>query len=141
MTAPLDLDKFKTKPAGHVIRGGKRIELNTLEPKSPARKRRKQFKPQFALVSVYWIKELEKYKSAGLYQLAHCILLEDHKCKQIGGEIILSRAVTGLPRQTRAWAIRKMVEAKMIEVSQTGNEAVRVVKLLHTHSKKTGNEL
>jgi hypothetical protein len=127
------LDRFVTSH-------GKRIEVETLNPvprqKKRTVKRRKPFKPQFAQVPIYWVEQLKQCGSAAVYQLAHCILLEHHKRRLHGGEIILSGRVTGLSRQARSWAIKKMVEAKMIEISQTGNEAVRVVKLLHTHSRQ-----
>jgi hypothetical protein len=114
---------------------GKRIEVETVNPvprqKKRTVKRRKPFKPQFAQVPIYWVEQLKQCGSAAVYQLALCILLEHHKRQLYGDEIILSTKVTGLLRQTRSEAIKKMVEAKMIEVSQSGNEAVRVTKLLH----------
>jgi hypothetical protein len=124
--------------ARFVTSHGKRIEVETLNP-LPRQKRRaakKRFKPQFAQVPIYWVEQLKQCGSAAVYQLAHCILLEHHKRRLHGEEIILSGKVTGLSRQARSWAIKKMVDAKMIEVSQTGNESVRVVKLLHTHSRQ-----
>ena len=126
-----------------VTRNGKRIAIETLPPRQAAKrvKKRRRFKPQFALVPIYWVEQLEKCGSAAVYQLANRILLEHHKRQLNGDEIILSSKVTGLSRQARSWAIKKMVEAKMIEVSQTGNEAVRVVKLLHARSKEPGSEL
>ena len=121
-----------------VTRNGKRIAIETLPPRQAAKraKRRKPFKSWFVQVPIYWVEQLEKYGSAAVYQLANRILLEHHKRQLNGDEIILSGKVTGLSRQARSWAIKKMVEAKMIEISQTGNEAVRVVKLLHTHSRQ-----
>ena len=129
--------------ARFVTRNGKRIAIETLPSRQAAKrvKRRKPFKSWFVQVPIYWVEQLERCDSVAVYQLAHRILLEHHKRRLNGDEIILSTKITGLPRQTRSWAIKKMVDAKMIEVSQTGNEAVKVVKLLHTHSKKTGNEL
>jgi hypothetical protein len=123
------LDRFVTSH-------GRRIEVETLNPvprqKRRAAKKRKPFKPQFAQVPIYWIEQLEQCNSAAVYRLAIRILLEHHKSRLNGDEIILSTKVTGLVRQTRSRAIKKMVDAKMIEISQSGNEAVRVVKLLHT---------
>jgi hypothetical protein len=115
---------------------GGRILVETKDDHSSSdrkrRPKRKSFKAQFALVSDYWIRQLERYNSAAVYRLAHRILLEHHKCQHTGGEIILSTKVTGLPRQTRSWAIKKMVEARLIEVSQYNHQAAKVVRLLHT---------
>jgi hypothetical protein len=96
------------------------------------RKTRKPFKSRFAQIPLYWVEQLERINSAAVHRLALRILLEDHKRKEVGGEIILSSEVTKLYcRQTRAWAIRKMVKTEMIKVSQRGNRAVRVTELLH----------
>jgi hypothetical protein len=57
MTTPFDLDKFKSKPAGHIIRSGKRIEVETLEPKA-APKRRKPFAVQWVQTPTGWIRRL-----------------------------------------------------------------------------------
>jgi hypothetical protein len=124
-----------------VTRNGKRIAIETLPPRQAAKraKRRKPFKSWFVQVPIYWVEQLKQCGSAGVYQLALCILLEHHKRQKFGDEIILSTKVTGLPRPTRAWATKKMVEAKMIEIAQTGNEAVRVAKLLHMHANNTSN--
>jgi hypothetical protein len=122
-----------------VTRNGQRIAVKTLNP-TPRQKKRRAFKPQFAQVPIYWVEQLRKCGSAATYQLAICILLEHHKRQLYGDEIILSSKVTGLLRQTRSKATKQMVEARMIEIAQAGNEAVRVVKLLHMRSKKT-NEL
>lgn len=116
---------------------GKRIAVEVVAPKAPTRagRKRKQFKARFIQVPSYWIRQLEQYNSAALYQLSHRVLREDHKRRQLGGgEIILSTEVTGLTRQTRSWAIKIMVKAKMIEISQCGNQAARVVRLLHNCS-------
>jgi hypothetical protein len=108
---------------------GGRILVETLDtPSTPGRapkrvSKRRPFQSQFAQVPIYWIRQLERYNSAAVYQLAHRILLEHHKRQYLGGgEIILSTEVTGLSRQSRAWAIKIMVEAKMIRISQRGNQ-------------------
>jgi hypothetical protein len=128
--------------ARFVTRNGQRIGIKTLPPKQMVNraKKRRPFKSRFAQVPIYWVEQLEQCGSAAVYRLAHRILLEHHKRRLHGDEIILSTKVTGLSRQARSWAIKKMVDAKMIEISQTDGQAVRVVKLLHTQSMKT-NEL
>jgi hypothetical protein len=120
-----------------VTRNGKRIAIVTQPPRQAANraKKRRAFKSRFVQVPIYWVEQLAQCDSAATYQLALRILLEHHKRRRLGDyEIILSTQVTGLPRQIRSWATKKMVEAKMIEISQAGNQAVRVVKLLHMHS-------
>ena len=89
--APISLDKFKSKPAGHVIRGGKRIEVETLEPKK-APKRRKPFKVRWVKTPTEWIRRL-KGKGGAAHELALYILERDFECKQKGGEIILSLSI------------------------------------------------
>jgi hypothetical protein len=130
-----DLARFQTKP-GKVFRHGKEIEVETLVSTTKPKKRQ-PFRSWFAQVPIYWIRQLERHNSAAVYQLAHRILLEDHKRQHLdgGGEIILSTEVTGLNRQTRSKAIKIMVKAKMIRISQSGNQAVRVVELLHMHTR------
>jgi hypothetical protein len=119
-----------------VTRNGQRIAVKTLKPTPRQKKKRPPFKPQFAQVPIYWVEQLEQCDSAAVYRLAIRILLEHHKRQLSGDEIILSSKVTGLLRQTRSKAIKKMVDAKMIEISQSGNEAVRVVKLLHMQNAR-----
>jgi hypothetical protein len=119
-----------------VMAHGKRILVETLDmPKrghaSKRAKKPKPFEARFAQVPRYWIEQLDKRKSAAMYRLALHILLANHKCQHLGGEIILSTEVTGLTRPTRSWAIKRMVEAKMITIAQCGNQAIRVVELLH----------
>ena len=121
------------RPGKTVFRHGKRIENTELVPLLPEPRKRKPFKTHFVQVPSYWVEQLEKHNSAAMYQLANRILLQDRKRNGGSDEIILSAEVTGLTRQTRAWAVQKMVKAKMIEVSQCGNQAVRVTKLLHMH--------
>jgi hypothetical protein len=125
--APFDLEKFKSKPAGHVIRDGKRIELETLEPKK-APKRRKPFEVQWVKTPTEWIRRL-RGQSGGAYQLALYALKRDFECKQKGGEIILSTAATGLQRMTRARAVKTLVDLGLIAVKQHGNRAIKVTHL------------
>jgi hypothetical protein len=117
---------------------GKRFQVETIYPSGTTKRahKRRPFKARFVQVPDYWMRQLERYGSAAMYQLALRILREDHKRRrqQLGkGEIILSTEVTGLGRETRSWAIKRMVEAKMIKVSQDGNQAARVVELLHMY--------
>ena len=125
--APISLDKFKSKPAGHVIRGGKRIEVETLEPKK-APKRRKPFKVRWVKTPTEWIQRL-KGEGGAAHELALYVLERDFECKHKGGEIILSTTATGLPRQTRAHTIKILVDLGLIAVEQRGNQAIKVTHL------------
>jgi hypothetical protein len=132
--APFDLDKFKSKPAGHVIRDGKRIEVETLEPKK-APKRRKPFKVRWVKTSTEWIRRL-RGQGGVAHELALYVLERDFECKQKGGEIILSTTATGLQRMTRIRAVKVLVDLGLIGVEQHGNQAAKVT---HLFFLPTGN--
>ena len=80
-------------------------------------------------LSSTWIDRLEQSKSVGTYKLAHRILREDFKRSHIGGQIVLSREVSGLPPTTTVRAARELVELGLIQIQQNGNRAIRVVNL------------
>jgi hypothetical protein len=126
------LDQFKsTKPATeHSAVDGKDVAAETVP-----RKKREPFKPKYTEIPTYWVEQLEVHHSAAMYQLALRILAADFERRQRGKskDIILSTAVTGLPRQTRSDVAKKMVEAEMIEVEQHNTQAIRVTRLLHMH--------
>src|SRR5271168_2879894 len=63
--------------------------------------------------------------------LAHRILREAYKRERVGGEMIMSTALTGLPRVARLRAIKKLVEFGLIEIEQHGNQAARITSLLN----------
>jgi hypothetical protein len=127
-----DFNKFRSnKPAtSYVTAHGKRIAVETLPSKTPAPGRRKPFKVEWVKLPYYWIERLDRSKSANTLKLANHILREVYKREQIGGDVILSTEVTGLPRQSRSRAIKEMVKLKLIEVEQCGNRAFRVTRLL-----------
>jgi hypothetical protein len=127
-----DLKKFRSnKPARtYVTAHGKRIAVETLPSRTPAARRRKAFQVRWVKLPAYWIECLDRSKSANTLKLANHILREAYKREQIGGDIILSTKVTGLPRQSRSRAIKEMVKLNLIEVEQCGNRAARVTRLL-----------
>jgi hypothetical protein len=125
-----DLDKFKTRRTKYVTAHGKRMVVETLEPETPARKKRKPFKVEWVKLPTSWVERLEQCKRAATYKLAIRTLCEAFKRRQLGGEIILSAEVTRMPRQTRYRATRELVELGLIEVEQRGKRAVRVTWLL-----------
>jgi len=130
MTAPLDLDKFKSKPAGHVIRDGKRIKVDELEHKTPARKKRRPFKAPWARLTKHWSDQLEQARGMATYRLAHRVLHEVFKRQVIGGSVILSAEVTGLQHTSRRRAIEDMLRLRLFNIAQKGNQAAVVTELL-----------
>ena len=130
-----DLKRFQTTkaPVQHEVEARARSDYNV----KPAH--RKPFAAEFTLMSLYWDNKLEACKSAAVWHLARRILLEHHRRQYLGGEIVLSGEVTGLPRETRARATKKMVELGLIKVAKAGRQAVRVVELLHMHEGRRGN--
>ena len=98
----------------------------TMKKKKKKAQRKPGFKTQWVKVSERWVKALQLSDSVSTYRLALIILSEAFKREQIGGEIVLSTAVTGMSRATRGRAIRKLVELRLIKVEQRGNMAVRV---------------
>jgi Fic family protein len=91
--------------------------------------RRKPFKAQWARLPRRWYLAL-RGKSGKTYELAHTILFEDFKRKNIGGDIVLSEAVTGMSRNTRARAADELVELGLIKVARNGKHALRVTHII-----------
>lgn len=110
----------------HVIRRGERVDVETVEvPTSPQRKR-PPFKAQFVKLPLRWAEALRRSKSVNTYQLALIILFEAFKRKHTGGEVILSSAVTDMPRCSKMRATKELVELGLIETNQIGRQALRV---------------
>ena len=130
MTAPFDLGKFKSKPGGYVVRDGKRIELDALEPKTPTRKKRARFKATWARLPGYWSDQLEQARGMTTYRLAHRVLHEVFKRQVVGGSVILSAEVTGLGHTSRRRAIEDMLRLQLFNITQQGKRAAVVTELL-----------
>lgn len=92
-------------------------------------KSRQRFKPQWVKFPARWVEALRRSKSASTYQLALTVLLEAFKREQLGGEIVLSMKTTGMPRSTRARAVKELVKLGLITVKRDGRQAVRVINL------------
>jgi hypothetical protein len=93
-------------------------------------KKRQPFKAKWLRLPATWLEKLEQSKSVGTYKLANRILREAFKREHVGGEIVLSRKVTGLPSTTSIRAARELVKLGLISIHQNGNKAIRVVNLL-----------
>jgi hypothetical protein len=94
------------------------------------RPKRKPFVAQWVKFPHYWSERLERACRLATYKLAHRILREAFKRQHVGGEVILSTAVTGLPRETRRQAIQELVALGLIRTAQQGNGAVIVTEIL-----------
>jgi hypothetical protein len=125
-----DLDRFKSGRVKYVTAHGKRIAVETLEPKTPAPWRRKPFKAHFIRLPEFWMAQLEHAKGKATYHLAIRILHEAFKRQFIPGSVVLSAAVTGLARTCRHKATKDMLQLKLIGIKQEGNKAAIVTKLL-----------
>jgi hypothetical protein len=88
------------------------------------------FKAEWVRLPATWINRLEQSKSVSTYKLAHRILREAFKREHVGGQIVLSRKVTGLPCSTTVRAARELHKLGLIQIQQSGNKAIRVMKLL-----------
>lgn len=112
------------------MRDGRRIEVKTLNTGTSSPKKRTPFKAQFVKVPLQWVEALQRSKSANTYRLALVILLEAFRLeafKHKGSEIItLSSTVTGMERYAKLRAARELADLGLIEIKQTGNQALRV---------------
>jgi hypothetical protein len=124
----------------YVYRHGKKIAVDAINTTTPANKKCKRFGVSFVKLPDFWIERLRHARKVSTVTLAHVILLEDFKRQHLGGEIILSTEITGLPRQVRARAVKELRELGLIETQQHGNRAVRVVKLRREEEKKRREE-
>jgi hypothetical protein len=123
------LDRYKSKAgAQYEMREGKRIEVETLPPKTPAREKRARFEA-WAQTPAEWIKRL-KGQSGAAHDLANYILQRDFECwVKKSGDIILSTAATGIPGTTRRKAVKVLTDAGLIAVEQYGKQAFKVTRL------------
>ena len=113
----------------HVSRDGQRITVESVKTATPVRGR-KRFEVQFVKLYNCWIERLELSKNPGTFKLFLRILRADFKRQITGGELVLSTEATGLSRKVRSRAIKELVELRLIEIEQKGNQAVRVTKLI-----------
>lgn len=93
------------------------------------KKRQTRFKTRWVKLSWRWVETLRQSESVNTYRLAHTILVEAFKREQVGGEIVLSAEVTGMPSSTRIRATKELAKLGLIKVSQTGRQAFKVVRI------------
>lgn len=119
----------------HVYRHGQRIAVETIRTAAPARER-KPFEVSFVKLYSCWIDRLERSENPGTFKLFLRILKLDFMRRITGGELVLSTKATGLSRKVRSRAIKELVKLRLIEIEQTGNQAVRVVRLISSNREE-----
>ena len=93
------------------------------------KRKHQPFKTEWVRLPAIWIDRLEQSNSSSTHKLAHRILMEAFKREQIGGQIVLSGRVTGLPCSTTVRAARELVKLELIQIQRSGNKALRVTNL------------
>jgi len=119
-TAPVTEEDGKR----HIVRDGRRIEVDTVEVPVPPKHRRQEFKEKHVQFPARWGDALRAARAGGsTWALAYVILAETHKCKYLGGEVILSSEVTGMPQTSRRRATRELQRLGLIQIAQRGYES------------------
>jgi hypothetical protein len=90
------------------------------------KRKHQPFKPEWVRLPAIWIDRLDQSNSASTHKLAHRILMEAFKREQVGGQIVLSRKMTGLPCSTTVRAARELAKLGLIEIQQSSGKAIRV---------------
>jgi hypothetical protein len=120
----------------YVMRHGRRIAVETLDLGIAPKKKRKPFKAEWVKLPLRWVEVLRRSKSASTIHLAHVILFEAFKREHVGGEIVLSSTMTGMPRQTRRWAAHELAKLGLIKLEQNGREALRVSNIYYYENQR-----
>jgi hypothetical protein len=120
----------------YVIRHGQRIEVMTIHPHPTPKQKRKAFEPRFIKVPRHWISALGRSNSANTYRLAMLILIEAFRNKRRNGEVALSTATTGMPRNTKARAARELVDLGLIQLQEDGTGALRARVISDSYKKE-----
>jgi hypothetical protein len=107
------------------------LQITDMEIRRPAvkKKKRKSFETRWVRLDRRWVKALQRSRSANTYRLALVILFEAFKREQVGGEIVLSTAMTGMSASSRGRAVRELVKLGLIKTDQYSRRAVRVTHI------------
>jgi hypothetical protein len=116
-------------------RHGRTFAVETHDTGIIPKPKRKPFKVQWVKLPLHWAEALRRSKGVSTYQLAHVILFEAFKREHIGGEVVLSRAVTGLSPNTRARAANELAELGLIQIIREGKNALRAI-IITTEKRK-----
>jgi hypothetical protein len=119
---------------GYVVRHGRQIEVETIQ--LPSKPRRKAFEPRFVQVPRHWISALGRSKSVNTYRLALLILFAAFKDKQRNGEVTLSSAMTGMPRNTKVRAARELADLGLIQLLEGEAGALRARVISNKNRKR-----
>jgi hypothetical protein len=113
----------------HVMRHGRRIEVDTLPfPKGATKKRKRRFWALWVKLPRHWISGLGRSKSVNTFRLAHLILLAANEDMRGTGVVTLSGKATGhMPRGTRYRSARELVELGLITL-EGGGSTTKVLK-------------
>ena len=120
------LARFRSKPAAtvieedgkrYLIREGQRVEVfETPQPSQP-KTRRQEFEVEFVQFPARWAKALRSVQANGsTWGLAYALLAEAFKREHLGGDVILSTFVTGMPRNTKRKAARELQKLNLIHI-------------------------
>lgn len=91
--------------------------------------RKTRFQAEWAKLPASWLVALRQAPSGSTKQLAMEILFAEFRRKHIGGEIVLSAAMTGMHHTTRNRAARELALLGLIELEGEGRQAIRVVRI------------
>jgi hypothetical protein len=94
-------------------------------------KKRKPFKTAFVQVPMGWITALEGANAdSSAYKLALRLLAEAFKCSQVGGDVVLSSQVTGMPRSSKSRAARELQRLGLIRTERQKVKQSLLVRVL-----------
>jgi hypothetical protein len=80
---------------------------------------RKPFQTAFVQVPMRWIVALEGANAdSSAYKLALRLLAEAFKCSQVGGDVVLSSNVTGMPRSSKSRAAKELQKLGLIRLER-----------------------
>lgn len=114
----------------YVIRQGRRIAVETIEPGVSPPKKREPFKAGWVKLPLHWAETLRRSKSVSTYHLAHAILFEAFRQRAFkrDGEVVLSRVV-GMSRSSKKRAVKELVELGLIRSIRNGRQALRAIPI------------
>ena len=112
----------------YVYRQGKKIAVDIIN--ADALRKAQAFRGPVREAARLLDERLERSNNPGTFKLAHRILKDAFKRQYVGGEMVLSTEATGLSRKVRFKAVKELVGLGLIQIKQTGNQAVRVTNLL-----------
>jgi hypothetical protein len=113
---------------------GRRVKVETLDTTKQLPRRNKPFKVKWVRFPLWWVGRLRNAR-ASTFQLAFAVLAEAFKREYIGGDIVLSSEVTGMPRTTRMQAARELVELGLIGTTQKGHQATVVSHINYSYRR------